>query len=58
VKVEKDKAIVLMLDGDDFHKTPDMQQLGYDHQIIILCLPSKTTHKFQPLDVTVFNSVE
>jgi hypothetical protein len=29
-----------------------------DLEIIIMCFPSKTTHKCQPLDVVIFSSVE
>ncbi|EGO20109.1 hypothetical protein SERLADRAFT_373548 [Serpula lacrymans var. lacrymans S7.9] len=52
-----DRPVVLTLDGHDSHEQPVLQALAYEHSIIIYCLPSKTTHKLQPLDVVVFAPV-
>jgi hypothetical protein len=57
-KVDDEKPIVLTLDGHDSHETLEIQQAAYDHNIVILGLPSKMTHKMQPLDVAVFSIVE
>lgn len=52
------------MDGHETHETPEMQCVVYKHldnedlEIILFCLPSKTTHKIQPLDVAVFSQVE
>ena len=52
------------MDGYDTHEKPDPQHTIYKHldeediEIIIFCLPSKTTHKCQPLDVAVFTQVQ
>ena len=52
------------MDGHETHETPEMQRVVYKHldnedlKIILFCLPSKTTHKIQPLDVAVFSQVE
>lgn len=32
-----------------------MIRLGYEHNIFLFCLPPKTTHKLQPLDVGIFS---
>lgn len=52
------------MDGHDTHEKPEIQRAIYDSldnedlEIILLCFPSKTTHKCQPLDVLVFAAVE
>ena len=56
--VDPDKPIVLTLDGHDSHETRKLKRAAFDHNIIIIALPSKTTHKLQPLDVGVFSSVQ
>lgn len=46
---------LLILDGHASHmNSVDMLQLASDHDIVILCLPSHTTHYLQPLDRVVF----
>ncbi|EGN98067.1 hypothetical protein SERLA73DRAFT_123464 [Serpula lacrymans var. lacrymans S7.3] len=52
-----DRPVILTLDGHDSHEQPVLQALAYEHSIIIYRLPSKTTHKLQPLDVVVFAPV-
>src|SRR6266404_2442588 len=52
------------MDGHDTHEKPEIQCAIYecldneDLEVIILCFPSKMTHKCQPLDVLVFSAVE
>ena len=52
------------MDGHKTHETLQMQCVVYkwlddeDLKIILFCLPSKTTHKMQPLDVLVLSQVE
>ncbi|KIJ30088.1 hypothetical protein M422DRAFT_268445 [Sphaerobolus stellatus SS14] len=48
------KPILLISDGHQSHETPEMHALAFDNFIILYCLPPKTTHKLQPLDVGVF----
>lgn len=46
---------LLILDGHASHlSNPDMLELARDNDIIMLCLPSHTTHYLQPLDRVVF----
>lgn len=46
---------LLILDGHTSHmNSPDMLQVAADNDVIILCLPSHTTHYLQPLDRVVF----
>ncbi|KIK73069.1 hypothetical protein PAXRUDRAFT_796294, partial [Paxillus rubicundulus Ve08.2h10] len=56
--VDKEKPIILTLDGHDSHEMRKIKQAAYKHYIIIIALPSKTTHKLQPLDVEVFSSIQ
>ena len=56
------KPILLLIDGHDSHESLAIKKAIYDnqgdHQFIILCFPSKCTHKLQPLDVAVFNHTQ
>ncbi|XP_031336978.1 tigger transposable element-derived protein 1-like [Photinus pyralis] len=46
---------LLVLDGHASHmNSADMLQIASDNDIIIVCLPSHTTHYLQPLDRVVF----
>ena len=56
--------VTLTVDGHNTHEKPEIQKVIYDClnnedlEIVLLCFPSKTTHKCQPLDVLVFSAVE
>lgn len=52
------KPIVLLLDGHGSHITPRVRKLAYENKIFLFCLPPKTNHKAQPLDVAIFNLVQ
>ena len=56
--IDPDKPIVLTLDGHDSHETWELIRAAFDHNVIIILLPSKTMHKLQPLDVGVFSCVQ
>ncbi|KZT26594.1 DDE-domain-containing protein, partial [Neolentinus lepideus HHB14362 ss-1] len=45
---------LLILDGHNSHCTYKFCKFAADHKIIIVCLPSHTTHVLQPCDVGVF----
>jgi hypothetical protein len=45
---------LLILDGHNSHCTYRFCKYAADHKILILCLPSHTTHALQPCDVGVF----
>lgn len=45
---------LLILDGHNSHCTFRFAHFGEQNRIIILCLPSHTTHALQPCDVGVF----
>jgi hypothetical protein len=45
---------LLILDGHKSHCTYHFCVYGADHKILIVCLPSHTTHAMQPCDVGVF----
>jgi hypothetical protein len=49
------------MDGHSSHESVWLKRTAYgvtDCTVIILCFPSKCTHKMQPLDVVVFNPVQ
>jgi len=45
---------LLILDGHNSHCTYPFIKFAAEHRIIIICLPSHTTHALQPCDVSVF----
>ena len=53
-----DAPIVLLLDGHGSHISSRIRELAFQNQIFLFCLPPKTTHKAQPLDVAVFSLVQ
>ena len=57
-RVDNRKPIVLTFDGHESHETPAIKRLAYEKDIVLFCLPSKTTHKLQPLDVGVFSVLQ
>ena len=50
----KDGYRLLILDGHNLHCTYSFCRFAEKHKIIIICLPSHTTHVLQPCDVGVF----
>jgi DDE superfamily endonuclease len=63
-RIDETKPILLVMDGHNTHESADIQRAIYEIldkeniEIIILCLPSKTTHMLQPLDVLIFGQVD
>jgi hypothetical protein len=56
-RVDDTKPVILTCDGHESHETPEIQKAIYSWEgcdFIVLCFPSKCTHKMQPLDVVVF----
>ena len=49
---------LLLLDGHSSHKTLEFLSNCCQHRMVVLCLPAHTTHKFQPLDVSCFQSLK
>ena len=45
---------LLILDGHNSHCTYPFIKFSTQHRIVIICLPSHTTHALQPCDVGVF----
>jgi hypothetical protein len=62
--IDQSKPILLTMDGHSTHECHEFQRAIYDLldeqdvEIILLCFPSKTTHKLQPLDVLIFAAVQ
>lgn len=52
-------AVLLILDGHASHvNSVEMLEFAETHQVILLCLPSHTTHYLQPLDRSFFKSLK
>lgn len=51
-------AILLIFDGAACHLDYDIIEAAEEHNIILFCLPSNTTHELQPLDKSVYRSFE
>ena len=52
------KPIFLFFDGHGFHLTYATVKAAMDDQIIMICLPPRTSHALQPLDVAVFKPLK
>ncbi|KAJ2919050.1 hypothetical protein MD484_g1314, partial [Candolleomyces efflorescens] len=56
------KPAVLIYDGHGSHESFELKQYiyeqGLDEEVVIIGLPSKTTHKTQPLDAVVFTHIQ
>ena len=48
----------LILDGCEIYINIDFIEYCISHRIIAYCLPSHTTHLFQPLDVGLFSPLQ
>lgn len=49
---------LLIMDGHSSHCTEPFERYAREHNIILLWLPSHSSHILQPLDVVVFSSVK
>ncbi|XP_015111355.1 uncharacterized protein C01G6.5 [Diachasma alloeum] len=49
---------LLILDGHGSHMQYAALELCRQHDVIVVCLPSHTTHKLQPLDVSIFGRLK
>ena len=47
-----------LLDSHSSHYQPDLIKYVQDYQVILFCLPPRTTHESQPLDVSIFKSLK
>ena len=52
------RPILLIFDGHHSHITSEMVLLAKEQDIELYCLPPKTTHKLQPLDVGIFGPLQ
>ncbi len=46
---------LLVLDNHSSHATVEFIDYAYEHKIVLLYLPSHSTHRLQPLDVSIFS---
>ncbi|XP_046679250.1 MFS-type transporter clz9-like [Homalodisca vitripennis] len=59
IKPSKDKQCLIILDGHTSH-TKNLEAIEYarDHGVILLSLPSHTSHRLQPLHVSFFGPLK
>ena len=53
-----ERPIMLLIDGHAYHIPIEAIYLCQANNIILFCLPPRTTHALQPLDVAVFKSLK
>ncbi|MCO5567808.1 hypothetical protein L7F22_021504 [Adiantum nelumboides] len=58
LSIGKSSRHLLILDGHGSHVSMDVVAKAQDSGIDIITLPAHTSHKLQPLDVTVFKSLK
>ena len=58
VKATQAHKVLLILDGHCSHKSLDVIDLAHANGVVIICLPPHTTHRMQPLDLTVFGPLK
>lgn len=56
VKCNKDNKILLILVNHSSHISPKDLSLCKDNGIILLTIPPHTSHRLQPLDISVYGS--
>lgn len=49
---------LLILDGHGSHATPEFDQHCTENKIITLCMPSHTSHRLQPLDLSCYSPLK
>ena len=57
-KFKPSGTVLLIFDGASSHLHPEIVEVATANDIILLCLPSNTTHELQPLDKSIFRSFE
>ncbi|GMG15328.1 unnamed protein product [Phytophthora fragariaefolia] len=50
------RPLVFVMDGCSSHYSLPIVQAAHNMQVCLVCLPANATHRFQPLDVAVFDS--
>jgi len=58
VKASTSNKILLVLDGHSSHKSLEAVELACRSGVTMICLPPHTTHRMQPLDLTVFGPLK
>lgn len=55
----KQEPVLLLLDGHSSHtRNLEVIERARENNVILLCLPSHTSHRLQPLDVALFRSMK
>lgn len=54
----KDNPCLLIVDNHDSHLAPEALNIAKDNGVTLLTIPPHTSHKLQPLDVSVFGPLQ
>lgn len=57
-KATKDDPVLLILDNHCTHSTLKSFNFCRDNGIVVVSLPPHTSHRLQPLDITIFSSLK
>jgi len=53
-----DNKVILIMDGHMSHKSIEAVEMARSNGVVMVCLPPHTTHRLQPLDVTVYGPLK
>lgn len=54
----KERPLVLVVDHHKTHVSREVVKFCRENQVEVVCLPAKTTHVLQPLDISVFDPLK
>jgi len=57
-KPSKERSVLLLVDGHCSHKTLAAIEYARSQNIVMICFPSHSTHRMQPLDRTVYGPMK
>jgi hypothetical protein len=58
VKPSQERKVLLLVDGHSSHKTYAAIELARASGVTMICFPPHTTHRMQPLDLTVYGPLK
>lgn len=53
-----EKPVILIMDSHASHFTPEVMEIAAQNEVIIVALPSHTSHILQPLDISVYRPLK
>ena len=58
VKPSRDQRVLLLMDNHETHLSVEAVEYAYTEGIVMLTFPPHTSHKFQPLDLSVYGPLQ